>query len=176
MATATLNEFSVFGDEVYTSTDLNRRTGEVLNHARLRPVTISRNDEQFALVRRELAATLFGTIEKLQVAINVLLGVQQALAGEALPPVVSWISIYDKDDIQKLGSEVLNATARAVFGNGDWGQVTALIHEWRESALVAESGVLDAAMYADEQEEIPLPSPEEVMRTTTNSNGACATE
>ena len=32
-----LQRLSVFGDEVYFSTDLNRRAGEVVNHARSRP-------------------------------------------------------------------------------------------------------------------------------------------
>lgn len=177
MASAALNAFGIFGDEVYTSTDLNRRSGEVLNHALLRPVTISRNHEQFALFRREIAATIFGTINQLQVAMTILFGVQQALAGEQPPPAVSWINIYDKDDLQRLASEVLTGAAKAI-GNGDWNQVGSLIHEWRESALVAKSGVIDASMFTEPAEEIPLPSPDEILASTGNSEvaGACAKE
>src|SRR5437879_2801140 len=108
--TTAVDPFGIFGDEVYTSTDLNRRSGEVLNHARLRPVTISRNNEQFSLVRKEEAASGFRVLNHIQFAMTVLIGVQQAAAGEQPPPAVSWINIYDKDDIQKLGSEVLTAT------------------------------------------------------------------
>jgi len=165
MASATLqmNSFEMFGDEVYTSTDLNRRSGEVLNHASKRPVTISRNNEQFALVRRELAATLFRTVNHIQGVVTVLLGVQSALAGEVPSPVVSWLTILDKEDLQKLSSEVLMLTAKALSQNVEWVQVEHLIHEWRESALAAQSGILDQAMYHDAEDLALLPSPEEVV-------------
>ena len=59
MATATMSgHLGLFDDEVYSSTDLNRRSAEVLDHARKRPVTISLNGEQFALLNREQASRL----------------------------------------------------------------------------------------------------------------------
>jgi hypothetical protein len=178
MAGTIMNGLGVFGDEVYTSTDLNRRSGEVLNHARERPVTISRNNEQFALLRRELAAKIFGAVSQMQAAITVLLGVQAAIAGTQPSPVVSWVSIYDKDDLQKLCSELLNVTASAVFGNADWSRVDDLIHEWRESAIVAQTGVLDSVLFSEGAEETRLPSPDEVIASSAGieSEVACATK
>lgn len=175
VASTTLNAFGIFGDEVYTSTDLNRRSGEVLNHALLRPVTISRNHEQFALFRREIAANIFGTLNQLQSAMTVLFGIQQALAGEQVPPVVSWVNIYDKDDLQKLASEVLTAAVKSM-GNGDSNQLGALIHEWRESALVAESGVLDAMMHTETSDETPIPHPDDVLQSAAGELTACSKE
>lgn len=167
MATAILNGFGVFGDEVFSSTDLNRRSGEVLNHAREHPITISRNGEQFALLRREQAAKLFRTVNRISIAVDLLSEANAVISGERTSEPFSWLEIYEKDDLQKLCSEVLSATRRAA-AIGDWGQVEALIHEWYESALVAKNGMLDAAMYAEEAEEIPLPHPDQVLQSKEN--------
>ncbi len=165
MADTILNGLGIFGDDVFTSTDLNRRSGEVLNHARLRPVTISRNNEQFALLRREQAAKLINSFNKMQAILVILVGADAAISGRELPPSVSWLRVYDKDDLLKLRSEVLLATAQVVFGHEEWSHVDAVIHEWRESALVAQSGLLDSVMCnSSKEEEVPLPSPEEILR------------
>lgn len=178
MASSIMNGVSVFGDEVYTSTDLNRRSGEVLNRARERPVTISRNNEQFALVRRDVAAQIFGAVNQMQKAMIVLLGVQAAIAGAVPSPVVSWVTAYDKDDLQKLCSELLNITANAVFGNADWRRVDDLIHEWRESAIVAQTGVLDPVLLSETSEEAQLTPPDEVIASSARIEPgvACATK
>lgn len=175
MASATLNGFGVFGDEVYTSTDLNRRSGEVLNHARERPVTISRNNEQFALLRREIAAKLVNSMTKVQGVMRVLVAADAAVSGRDVDPFVSWLKVYEKDDLQKLCSEVLEATSMAVSGDADWNYVDAVIHEWRQSALVAKSGLLDAMMYSEESDETALPSPKDVLSSASESEVACAT-
>ncbi len=172
MTNKNLGAFGVFADEVYTSTDLNRRSGEVLNHARLRPVTISRNNEQFALLRREDAAWLVQSVSKVQESLDVLLGVEDAASGRELPPSLTWLQVFDKDDLQKLRSEVLHATARAIAGNEEWAYVDAVIHEWRESALVAQSGVLDSVLQGEPSEEMPLPSPEEVLKLVPEADVA----
>ncbi len=149
MASVALNSFGVFGDEVYSSTDLNRRSGEVLNHAREHPVTISRNNELFALLRRDHAAKLVRSVNTMH--------------------QVPWLKIYEKDDLQKLCSEVLNTARTASDGLCDWKEVEAIIHEWKESALVASSGVLDAAMYAEPPDETPLPEPEQLSKTAEDA-------
>jgi hypothetical protein len=175
MDSTTLNGFGIFGDEVFTSTDLNRRSGEVLNHARLRPVTISRNNEQFALLRREQAAKLVHSFNKIQGGLAILVGVDAAISGRDLPPSVSWLRIYEKDDLQKLHTELLHAMAQVVFGSEEWGYVDAVIHEWKESAVVAQNGLLDSVMYnSSEEEELPLPSPEEMLRLVNEAEAECA--
>ncbi len=82
----------LFGDQLVTATELNRRSGAILDMALSKPVTITRNDQHFALLRRELVAQL------------------SALSDQ--------VSMY----------------AEAVEG---------VIHEWHESAIAAESEVLD---------------------------------
>jgi hypothetical protein len=167
MTNGNLDTLSLFGDDVFSSTDLNRRPGEILNHAREAPVTISRNNEQFALLRREQVAALVNSLNRVQAALLVLVGADAAISGRDLPPSVAWLRAYDNDDLQRLRSEVLNTTAQVAFGNGDWNQVDAVIHEWRESALVAQSGLLDSMLSADDAAETPLPSPDEILRLVT---------
>jgi hypothetical protein len=176
MATAefALRGLSVFGDEVFTSTDLNRRSGEVLNHAREHPITISRNNEQFALLRREHVARLFRTVNRVSMAVEIMSEAQGILSGGHASMPFSWLEIFDKDDLQRLCSEILTATRKATMGIVDWGEVEATIHEWRESALVAKSGTLDAAMFMEEADESPLPNPSAVLQSEEpDSDSAC---
>jgi len=162
MASVALNGLEVFGDKVYSSTDLNRRSGEVLNHAREHPVTISRNNEQFALLRREQAAKLVRTVSRINSVFELLSEAHEAMYGGN--PCIGWLKVFDRDDLQKLSSEILIAARNASKGQSEWREVDALIHEWRESALVAKTGVLDAAMSNDESDETSLPHPDEVVK------------
>jgi len=67
---------NIYSDELITATELNRQSGRVLDKALEPPVTITRNDQSFALLRREevtflvKAATqskaVFGVIVPLQ--------------------------------------------------------------------------------------------------------------
>lgn len=159
----------VFSDEVFTATELNRRGGAILDHARRGPVTISRNNEQFALLRREYAARLVGTVTRIVNAVAVLSEANAAIAGSQVSGPFQWLRVYEKGDLQKLVAEVLQATRKAASSECDWDEVEALIHEWRESAMVVESGVLDAAMHHEPSEEVPLENPEEVLRSSTQN-------
>ena len=49
---------SIYSDELISATELNRQPGRVLDIAQERPVTITRNDHAFALLRREQMAGL----------------------------------------------------------------------------------------------------------------------
>ena len=153
----------LFSDAVFTATELNRRGGAILDRARRGPVTISRNNEQFALLRREQAAKLVGTVSRILRSVALLSEAHAAIAGGPTSEPFKWLEVYEKDDLQKLFSEVLAATLKAASGECDWDDVDALIHEWRESAAIAKSGVLDNAMFAP-SEEVPLEHPEEILR------------
>jgi hypothetical protein len=157
---------AVFSDEVFTATELNRRGGAILDRARRRPITISRNNEQFALLRREQAACLVGTVTRIVRAVAVLSEANAAITGSQVSEPFKWLQVYERDDLQKLVAEVLQATRKAASNEYDWDEVEALIHEWRESAIVAQSGVLDAAVQ-ELPEELPLESPEEVWGTAS---------
>jgi hypothetical protein len=136
----------MFGDAVFTSTDLNRRSAEVLNQARLRPVTISRNNEQFALLRREQAAQLVATAAQALPVAELLGAATAALSGAPAVSPYDWLGEFETDDLRRLCAEVAAALREALAGRTDWDEVDAVLHEWHESALVAASGVLDAAL------------------------------
>jgi hypothetical protein len=83
---------------------------------------------------------------------------------ELIPPVMSWIKVFDDEERLTMLSEIFTACVRA-SEEGDWDHVSDLIHQWHESAIVAESGILRAAM-ASEGDEQPLPNPETVVAET----------
>lgn len=164
MATQALaGSMSLYNDELFTTTDLNRRAGEVLNHARKSPVTISRNGEQFALLKREQAAGLvkaanqFGpTLELVESVINIVEGKEPASS-------LLWLKAYGPEDLRKMLREIVVASVAALQETGDWEPVNAVIHEWHESAIVHLSGIFDEAM-ASSEEEVLLPEPHSVVQ------------
>ena len=166
MASNTLSwsRFALFADEVYFSTDLSRRAGEVLNHARRGPVTISRNKEQFALLKREHVAELVGTAGQFGPILDLLEGALSKIEGKEPPPVLGWLKAFDTDDLRKMIREVLFASVNALRETGDWESVNAIIHEWHESGLVAGNEVLDAASQAT-SEKIPIPDPRPLLES-----------
>ena len=157
----------VFSDDIFSATELNRHAGTILDRARKRPVTISRNNDLFALLPREQAARLVGTTHRIAKAVAVLSEANAALSGVAVSPTFEWLAAYDQDDLRSLVTELLHAARNAASGETDWDDVEALIHEWEESALVAESGVLDRALDA-QADEAPLALPEEILQTQAN--------
>lgn len=156
-----IDSLNLFADELFTTTDLNRRAGEVLNHARKAPVTISRNGEQFALLKREQAAELIKAVSQFGPTLDLIEGALCVIEQNAPPSALLWLKALDASDLKKMLREVLVASASALRETGDWDSVNAIIHEWHESALVAMSGVYEEAM-GEPAEESPLPDPRSV--------------
>jgi hypothetical protein len=154
-----LRGFGLFSDEVFTSTDLNRRSAEVLNHARKSPVTIARNYERFALIRREQAASLVRGFTQMIEVVELALGDAVLRGGrpEAVPPGVTWMKALDEEDRLSMLSEVLASCAQA-SADDSWEAMGEVVHQWREAAAVMESGVLRQAM-GSEADEQPLTDP-----------------
>lgn len=151
--------FGLFSDEVFSSIDLNRRSAEVLNHARKNPVTIARNNERFALIRREQAASLVKGLTQMMEVMQLAQGVVALRKNDpdSVPPGVAWIRAFDEEDRLSMLTEVFAACAQASTDDG-WEEVEALVHEWYESAIVVETGVLREAMESDPDEQ-PLTDP-----------------
>jgi prevent-host-death family protein len=171
MATATLTgRFGLFDDEVYSSTDLNRRSAEVLDRARQRPVTISRNGEHFALLNREQASRLVRANSQFGPIIELIEGVLSVVEKKDPPTSVAWLKAFDVEDLRKMTREVLIASASALRQTGDWDALDSIIHEWHESALVELSGVLDEAMNSP-SEEAPLPDPKLLLEAESRVAG-----
>ena len=154
--------FGVFGDQVYSSTDLNRRHAEVLNHARTKPVTISRNNEQFALMNREQAASLVKAVASMGETIQLLRGALSLVTGTAVPTSISWLTVFNKPDLNQFMNELATTAEKAFADSQDWDSVETLVHEWRETACAMQSGVLNEALLS-EREEVPLTDPKELI-------------
>lgn len=166
MATITefLGSLNLFNDEVFSSTDLARKTGEVLNHARKAPVTISRNGEQFALLKRDRAAGLINAVYQFGPTIELVEGALTVIEGKETSPTLAWLKAFDKDDIDKMIREVLVSSSIALKETGDWDAVASVIHEWHESALLVLSGAFETTM-EERREEIPLTDPSTILET-----------
>jgi hypothetical protein len=153
-----MQEFGMFADEVYSATDLNRRAGEVLDHARKRPVTISRNKEQFALLKREHAAKLIETSLQFGPTLDLVVGALGVAEGKEPSASLVWLKAFDADELRQMIREVLAASATALHESENWASVSSIIHEWHESSLVATSGILEQAMNSPAGESA-LPDP-----------------
>lgn len=151
---------NIYSDELITATELNRQPGRVLDKALEHPVTITRNEQSFALLRREevtflvKAATQSKAIfEALTVAFSLLLGKE---IGFEHP--YGWLSVFDCDELQDFIKELSEAFRLIDSSSTAWEMIEAIIHEWHESAIAIASPELAAAFRA-ETDEIPLTKP-----------------
>ncbi|MCC6368179.1 MAG: hypothetical protein IT165_32035 [Bryobacterales bacterium] len=145
----------LFADEVYSATDLARKTKEVLSQARKAPVTISRNDEQFAILPRKEAARLFQTVAGLTEVVDLIASVIAIINGTKQTGARAWMNFLEVGDLRALAEEVLTCVREE-----HWEKVEDVIHEWKESALVMKSGILRDAM-AQPSDPAPLTVPED---------------
>ena len=149
----------IFGDQVFSVTDLNRRHREVLDQARTQPITISRNNEQFALMKRDQVADLVRAVAELDSASEVLWGAVTVRLGEPVPRNLDWLKAFDPDDLTRMTKEILDLIRDSMDGRSGWDLLEDLIHQWRESAIVAQTGALASSM-AEPGDEVPLTIPE----------------
>ena len=153
-------KIGVYADEMFSATDLNRRAGEVLNQARKHPVTISRNNEQFALLPREQVGKLVEAVTVLSNSVQVLGAALAASNGGDVPVAFSWLSAFDADELSTFARELLSALTIAATTE-DWDVVRDLVTQWERSAIVLTDQTMDAAFAAD-SDEVPLPDPASV--------------
>jgi len=128
---------NAYSDELVTATELNRQPGKVLDKAYEHPITITRNDQSFALLRREDVAYLVkgvtqskAVFEALSVAFRLLLGQK---IGYEHP--YGWLRVFDADELQEFIKEVSEAFRLTDTSNQAWDLIDATIHEWHESAI-----------------------------------------
>lgn len=142
----------ILQDEVIRATDLNRASGEVLTKASRNPVTIVRNDEVFALMRRDLAATWR---KEASYAVHLAEIVWNALTHPAnIGPEFAWISGFNDEDRAQMARELMDLYRKATR-DGTWDDLDAAIHEWSESGWGALSPELKEA-FEGPDERIPL--------------------
>ncbi|OKH48218.1 hypothetical protein NIES2101_22505 [Calothrix sp. HK-06] len=138
---------SIYSDELITATELNRQPGRVLDKALEHPVTITRNDQSFALLRRE-NVTLFvkaaqrskEIVELLSTAFRLLL--KQKIGTEH---PYGWLRVFDSDELTEFIDEVTEAYRLVDLYEKAWDELDAIIHEWHESALAIFNPELETA-------------------------------
>ncbi|MBD2362965.1 hypothetical protein H6G36_17535 [Anabaena minutissima FACHB-250] len=157
---------NIYSDELITATELNRQPGRVLDKALERPVTITRNDQSFALLRREEVNSLVKTatqskavFEGLTVAFSLLLGKE---IGFEHP--YRWLSVFEQDELQDFIKELSEAFRLIDSSTTAWEMIDAIIHEWYESAIAIASPELTAAFSAETDEvQLTKPSAENIV-------------
>lgn len=160
MSSLTLPNTALFSDKIFSSTDLNRRASEVLNCASQRPVTISRNNEQFALLPREQLGGMVATLNAVRVAFETLLEIEAVLTGPApLRSSFGWLKVYERDDLEKFRHELLSTVGNVTSQEGDFEEIHTLIYEWRESAAAIQGGAVDAGIHVAPAERIEIDRP-----------------
>jgi hypothetical protein len=156
-----LGSKNIYSDTLISATDLNRQPGRVLDLALKHPVTITRNDEAFALLRREDAARMIETSTHVELLVEIIQVIYRQLLGRSpeLAPPYQWLTQFDPDELNELLTEI-NDTIQSIFaGEQTWESVDLLIYEWQESAQAIISPDL-AAAFETESAETPLTHPQ----------------
>lgn len=152
---------AIFGDEIFTATDLNRRAGHVLDEATNRPVTITRNDEAFALLNRKDASRMVEAASNARLMVDLVTSISTyRLSGAQIPieHVFEWLNAFDIEELRTLLAEAHMSYRRAGDAEISWDDFEAVLHEWRESAIAIRSEALSAA-FSGPSEEVPLSPP-----------------
>lgn len=77
-------------------------------------------------------------------------------------PRLEWLEYFDKEDLIEMVSEVIEIMEdEDVNPEGKVDNIDAIIYEWRESYLVANSGILDEA-FSQPSDPVPLTPPWEI--------------
>lgn len=136
----------IFGDRLVTSSELNRRSGQILDTALKTPVTITRNNDSFALLRRELMTNMAKGIEQMDNVTQLVNVVYRLTNGQEIESTnrFKWVEEFDSEERSELVNEVYSALELAKSTN-DWDEVRDIIHEWRESAIAIASDELSEA-------------------------------
>lgn len=137
----------IYSDELITATELNRQPGRILDKALEHPITITRNDQSFALLRRENMAVFVNaaqqsreTLELINAAFRLLLNSKTEIAYP-----YNWLRVFDAEELNELIDEVMAAYRSINLHKQDWHELDAIIHEWQESALAISNPELEAA-------------------------------
>jgi hypothetical protein len=150
----------IYSDELVSATELNRQPGHVLDMALKRPITITRNDQAFALLRREDAARMANASTHAEVLFNLAGAIYSLGTSKGLDSQHSyaWLKALDEEEIEQLFAEIHEAFSQVLAGEDSWDNFEAVLHEWHESALAIMSEEL-AEAFAAKADEIPLPEP-----------------
>ncbi|MBW4635161.1 MAG: hypothetical protein KME30_25685 [Iphinoe sp. HA4291-MV1] len=161
MAMGVMN--TIYSDELITATELNRQPGRVLDKALEHPVTITRNDQSFALLPRENVALFVKAAQRSREIVELLNTAFRLLLKQKIGTEhpYGWLEVFDSDELNEFIDEIMSAYRSVDLSEKAWDELDAIIHEWHESALAISNPELEAAfsLHSDELEEIALSQP-----------------
>ena len=151
---------SIFSDELIQAKELNRRPGQALDKALSHPVTITRNNEFFTLIRREDIASLINQANQTKEVFELTNAAFLMLHGNDIDTThpFGWLRAFDTDEIQALIKEVTAIYRKVEFAAEYGEELQAVIHEWHESAIAMQSDDL-ADAWDSPVGEVPLTQP-----------------
>ena len=151
---------TIFEDEIFSATDLNRRAGHVLDKARNRPVTITRNDETFALLLRKDATRMVEAAANASRMVDILAAIMKYRQVGAQIPVgpYEWLNAFDMEEVMEFLTEAHLALHRAIGAEISWDDFEAVLYEWHESAVAIRSET-HASAFSAPADEVPLTQP-----------------
>lgn len=152
----------VYADRLFSATELNRQTSQVLDLALKQPVTVTRGDEAFALLRREVAGRMSDLQDHAVVLVDLFVAVNALRTSGPLTDQdhhFCWLAVFEADDLTELLVEAGSAFKNAMAGEGSWEEFETVLHEWHESAMAVGSKKL-ADAFAAEGDEVLLAKPE----------------
>jgi len=152
----------VYADELISATELNRQSGRILDRALEHPVTITRSEQHFALLKRDDVAQIISAARLSKEALGVLIIAVSLLSGRTVEAnhVYGWLSVFDRDELHEFVREILEAYQSPDLSRDSLDSISVIIHEWHESSLAIASPVLaDAFGVNAETDELPLTKP-----------------
>jgi hypothetical protein len=138
---------NVYSDELIPENTFNKEPGNVLDLAWKNPVTITRNQQYFALLRRDDLTQMVKVITLSKKVLEILDTAYKLRLGEDVNskhPFV-WLKVFDSDELGEFITEILNAFQDLSSGINDWELLDAVIHEWQESAITLQNEELLSA-------------------------------
>jgi hypothetical protein len=154
--------YPMFSDEVISATELAKNTSNVLNLALKNPVTISRREDQFALLNRTEAARLYKTLEVAGLVLQYLTEIQHLRLEPGHTPTFHWLSAFDTEDLATFERELFASAGDVLEGREEASVVLDLIYEWAQSGAAVKDGSLHEGLFVeDPSEESPLSAPQE---------------
>ena len=137
----------IFSDELITATELNRQPGRILDKALEHPITITRNDQSFALLRRENMALFVNAAQQSKAILELINAAFRLLLNPKTEIEYSynWLRVFDAEELNELIDEVMATYHFVDLNKKDWQELDAIIHEWYESALAISNPELETA-------------------------------
>lgn len=137
---------AIYSDCIVTSSELNRRSGQILDTALTTPVTITRNNDSFALVKRDVMTRMANETYQMDCFIELTSVLRRVNSGQTIEQNngFKWVEEFDSEERSELLEEIYSALEKTKSVD-DWSYVQNTIHEWRESAIAIASEELGEA-------------------------------